>query len=427
MDVNEAIERLYSLQKFGIKLGLSNIENLLEHIGNPQNSLKAIHIAGTNGKGSTSSFLASILMECGYKTGLYTSPHFVQFNERVRINGKEIPDEYIAEFVANNNDFITEHKLTFFEVTTALAFRYFADQRVDYAVIETGLGGRLDATNTISPVASVITSISLEHTEILGDTIEQIAGEKGGIIKKSSKVFLGRLPFKAENVLIDISRDLGTEVFKVADYTNEQKGSLGYVSPLLTFDSIETPLRGIYQKYNASLAILVLSEALGIVNPELITKGINNVIKNSGIQGRYEIYSESPRVIFDSAHNKEGIDSFLTAFGEEARNYGSKVLLFGAMRDKAIEEMLQSLNPFFDEIRFNSIDYQRAATVDDLAFIARKLGLRFKMENSGADYILDFLRTHGPSDCLVVLGSMYVLGEIKKQLLTKKKLDIFSQ
>lgn len=188
-EINKALDRLYSLQKFGMKLGLDNITSLLEYLGNPQKNFKSFHVAGTNGKGSTTSFMASILMEAGYRTGLYTSPHFIRFNERVRVNGVEIPDQYIVEFISGINGFIVIHKPTFFEVTTALAFKYFSDEKVEYAAIETGLGGRLDATNVLAPLASVITSISLEHTEILGDTLEKIAFEKGGIIKRGGKVF----------------------------------------------------------------------------------------------------------------------------------------------------------------------------------------------------------------------------------------------
>jgi dihydrofolate synthase/folylpolyglutamate synthase len=193
MDIDTSLKKLFSLHKFGIKLGLENTIGFLNHLGNPQQKLKTIHIAGSNGKGSTSSFIASILQEYEYKIGLYTSPHFVKFNERVVINGKQIEDEYIATFVSDNESYIDEHQLTFFEVTTVLAFQYFKDMNTDYCVIETGLGGRLDSTNVLNPLATVITSISLEHTNVLGNTIEQIAAEKSAIIKSNSKVFIGML------------------------------------------------------------------------------------------------------------------------------------------------------------------------------------------------------------------------------------------
>ena len=208
MTIEHALTKLFALHTFGMKLGLDNIKNFLDHIGNPQKKLKTIHVAGSNGKGSTSAFLSSILQELGNKVGLYTSPHFVRYNERIRINGIEIPDTYVAGFVQKYDKFIEEHKLTFFEVTTAIAFQYFVDEKVDIAVIETGLGGRLDATNVLSPLATVITSISLEHTHILGDTIEKITTEKAGILKSSVPVFTGLLPTEAIKIIEDKGAEL---------------------------------------------------------------------------------------------------------------------------------------------------------------------------------------------------------------------------
>ena len=201
MNIQLALDKLFSLHQFGIKLGLDKIIHLLNYLGNPQDKIQTLHLAGSNGKGSTASFIASIMMEAGYTTGLYTSPHFVRFNERVRIDGIEIPDDYIASFMSELDSYIDEHQPTFFELTTALAFKYFYENKVDYAVIETGLGGRLDATNIIKPMASIITNISLEHTNILGDKIEQIAFEKACIIKDDVPVFTGLLLETAENVI----------------------------------------------------------------------------------------------------------------------------------------------------------------------------------------------------------------------------------
>jgi dihydrofolate synthase/folylpolyglutamate synthase len=190
--INHYLQILFNLHNRGIKLGLENTQEFLDLLGNPQKKIKCIHVAGSNGKGSTSSFIASILTEAGYKTGLYTSPHFIRYNERIRINGQIIPDKYVIAFMEEYEKLIYDTNLTFFEVTTVLAFKYFADKEVDYAIIETGLGGRLDATNVINPLASVITSISLEHTNILGNTIEEIAKEKGGIIKPGVPLFFGQ-------------------------------------------------------------------------------------------------------------------------------------------------------------------------------------------------------------------------------------------
>lgn len=420
-EISSALERLYSLQKFGMKLGLDNITALLEYTGNPQKNFKSFHIAGTNGKGSTTSFISSILTESGYKTGLYTSPHFVRFNERVRINGKEIPDEYIVEFISSINRFIDTNKPTFFEVTTALAFKYFSDENVEYAAIETGLGGRLDATNTLTPLASVITSISLEHTEILGDTLEKIAFEKGGIIKQGGKVFTGILPEAAENTIRSICSQNNAELFQLSDYILQEKESLRLKTESLVLEKIEPSLYGTHQRNNAALAVLTLNKTLGLNNSGHILSGLKNVVQNTGIEGRYEVYNKRPRIIFDSAHNLEGIESFLSAFLRQKDEFSRKTLLFGVMRDKAIKEMLVALSPYFDEIHLNTIDYDRAAGLDELDRISKDLCINAVPESSGADFIADFAHNRGKSECLVVLGSMYVLGKIKEELLKKKK------
>ncbi|MCU7499866.1 MAG: bifunctional folylpolyglutamate synthase/dihydrofolate synthase [Ignavibacteria bacterium] len=417
-EIKQALDRLYSLQKFGIKLGLDNITALLEYLGNPHKNFKSFHIAGTNGKGSTTSFISSILIEEGYKTGLYTSPHFIRFNERVRIQGKEIPDEYIVEFITGINRFIDIHKPTFFEVTTALAFKYFSDMNVEYAAVETGLGGRLDATNTLNPLASIITSISLEHTEILGGTLEKIAFEKGGIIKNGCRVFTGILPEEAEKTIRNICSEKKAELFRLSDYL--EKESTGLKTESLRLEKIEPALFGPYQKNNAALAVLTLNKTLGLNNPRHIDSGLKNVVKNSGIQGRYEVYLEQPRIIFDSAHNPEGIESFLSAFIPQKDEFRKKTLLFGVMRDKAVKEMLTALAPYFDEIHLNTIDYDRAAGLDELERIGLELGINCFQEKNGADFVESFSKKE-KGECLVVLGSMYVLGKIKEELLKKKK------
>lgn len=419
-EINAALEKLYSLQKFGIKLGLDNISALLEHLGSPQNNFRSFHIAGSNGKGSTSSFISSILIESGFKTGLYTSPHFVRFNERVRINGEEIPDDYIVEFISGLHGFIDEYKPTFFEVTTALAFRYFSDLKVEYAVIETGLGGRLDATNVLVPLASVITSISLEHTEILGHSLEEIASEKGGIIKKGGKVFIGTLPQAAEKTISDICKEKEAELFRLSDHISSEGGNFKLKTDSLHIEQIEPSLYGPYQKKNAALAVLTLNKTINLSSLDSIRNGLKNVVRNSGIQGRYEIFNESPRVIFDSAHNLEGITNFLSAFLQESSRFTRKTLLFGVMRDKAYKEMLKDLKPYFDEIHLTSIDYERAAKLEELEEVSKELAINAQMEKSGAEFISKFVQ-NDKSQCLVVLGSMYVLGKIKEDLLKKKK------
>src|ERR1035437_8288518 len=224
MNIDNSLKKLFSLHSFGIKLGLDNIKSFLNQTVNPYEKIKMFHVAGSNGKGSTSSFLASILMEYDYKVGLYTSPHFVKFNERIKVNGAEISNDSIASFIDKYEKLIDDLHITFFEVTTAMTFEYFQTKKVDYAVIETGLGGRLDATNVINSVASVITSISLEHTKILGYTIEEIAGEKAGIIKRGVPVFVGKLPFKAIETIEKKCLEFNSDLFKIIDYIIEKPG-----------------------------------------------------------------------------------------------------------------------------------------------------------------------------------------------------------
>jgi dihydrofolate synthase/folylpolyglutamate synthase len=415
MDIEKHLNKLFSLHTFGVKLGLNNMRQILTLLGQPQNKLKTIHIAGSNGKGSTAAFIASMLQEMKFRIGLYTSPHFVSFNERIKINGKEIPDEKIARFIEVYERNIDMFKLTFFEATTAMAFKYFHDEKVDYAVIETGLGGRLDATNLIKPLSAVITSISLEHTEILGDTIEKIAEEKAGIIKERCNVFIGKLPDEAEDVIEQKCKQLNCELYKLDDYITEKNDSLELYTEELELDEWIMPLKGKYQKYNAALASLVVSKTLNNDNFRVVENGIKNVITNTGLQGRYEFYNSKPDIIFDSAHNPEGVFNFLSEFKGSKGKYSKTVLLFGVMKDKAIKEMMMLFNDSFDEINVTEIAYERACSIDELKEVAEQLNINVGKISNPAEYVLKF-REEESSKCLVVLGSMYLLGYIKSQL-----------
>lgn len=415
MTYQESIDKLFSLHTLGVKLGLDNIISFLSKIGNPQNKLKCFHIAGSNGKGSTSSFIASILMEHRCKVGLYTSPHFVRFNERIKINGKEIPDSFVAEFINKHEKLIDELALTFFEVTTAIAFAWFAENKVDYAVIETGLGGRLDATNVIDPLASVITSISLEHTNILGNTLEQITKEKAGIIKKGRMVFIGKLPPEAEKVIESKCEELNSELFKISEYINEKKDSPELYTEEMEYDDWDIPLKGDYQKYNAALAALVIIKVLDEENPDIIRKGIADIVRNTGLRGRYEFFNKRPDIIFDSAHNPEGVENFLKEFNKNIKKFNKRVLIFGAMRDKSVYEMLGMLKNSFTDFYITTIANERALTINELEKICGELGIQIKALDKPAEFVADF-RKNEPDSCLVVLGSMYILGEIKTHL-----------
>ena len=414
MDPETSLKKLFSLHTFGIKLGFENIVGFLNHLGNPQKEVKTIHIAGSNGKGSTASFISSILQEFGYKVGLYTSPHFVKFNERVVINGKQIDDDYIANFISNHENYIDEHQLTFFEVTTAMAFQYFREMKPDYCVIETGLGGRLDATNVLDPLAVVITSISLEHTNVLGNSIEQIAFEKVEIIKRNSKVFTGILVSEAMDVVINKCKETQSEIFKIENYISNDLNNIR----LSTDDSVlplNPPLRGNYQKKNAALAALCVSKTFQLQDEQNYLNGISNVCLNTGLQGRFEYFHKSPDIIFDSAHNPEGIENFLAEFNTNLYSYNNKSVLFGAMRDKSIADMLKMLANTFDDLYISQIQYERAASLEEISVECQKLNINCNQVKKPAEFIINF-KTSPDNECLVVLGSMYLLGEIKQVL-----------
>ncbi|MFA7421683.1 MAG: folylpolyglutamate synthase/dihydrofolate synthase family protein [Melioribacteraceae bacterium] len=424
MEIKPALDKLYSLHQFGIKLGLESTLLLLDQIGNPHKKLKCFHIAGSNGKGSTASFIASILVEHGFKVGLYTSPHFVRFNERIKINGREISDEKIVQFISKLEKYIDECRPTFFELTTALAFEHFAEENVDYAVIETGLGGRLDATNVIDPLASVITSISLEHTTHLGNTIEKIAFEKAGIIKKKKPVFIGAVTQVAENVIIDKANEENSECYISKDFVVKNENHIAVKVKGNHFTIYNTPLLGDHQLMNAALAIKAVSETIENIKPLMVSRGIQKVLQNSKIEGRYEVFNDYPRIIFDSAHNPEGVGVFVEQFKKEYRNYEEKILIFGAMKDKSIGSMLSCLLPFFDQIIVTSIQDERAANPEEIKVLVDNPKIKAVDLDSAFKYLSDFLKTP-KNACLVVLGSMYLLGEIKSKII-EKKLDIES-
>lgn len=416
MTNKEAIDKLYSLQLYGVKLGLDNIKLFMGELNNPEKKLKVFHVAGSNGKGSTSSFIASILMEAGYKVGLYTSPHFVRFNERIKINGKEINDENVREFVEKYEEFIFKNHITFFEAATALAFDYFQKNNVDYAVIETGLGGRLDATNVVNPLASVITSISLEHTNILGSSIDSITKEKAGIIKPNTSVFVGKLPQESISIIEKICNELKCELFLLEDYINLRGDEIELYTEEINFNKLKSPLPGAYQLLNAALAGVTVYKTIGISVPSVLKKGIEHVITNTGISGRFEYVKKNPDIILDSAHNFEGVENFINEFKKRSKQYKKKFLLFSVLHDKSFDLMLLLLKHYFDEIYFYELKNERALTIDELKSKQSVLDIDFKYFISIEEAMNEFNQNSSKDDCLVVLGSMYLIGDMKSYL-----------
>jgi dihydrofolate synthase/folylpolyglutamate synthase len=319
---------MYQLQgASAYKKDLTNVNILAEHLDNPQKKLKCIHVAGTNGKGSTSHMLASVLQEAGYKVGLYTSPHLKDFRERIKINGTEISEDFVCEFIEKHKSFFEENDMSFFEMSVGLAFDYFAKEKVDIAVIEVGLGGRLDATNIITPLVSVITNIGIDHVQFLGNTFESIATEKAGIIKPQIPVVIGEYTAKTQPVFSEKASANKAEIYFASDLISE------------TFPS---DLLGDYQDHNKKTVIqtiTILNEQTDFkVSSENLKSGLMHVVRNTGLLGRWQQLGKNPKVICDTAHNKNGLEMVLNQIQKETFDHLHIVL--GVVNDKELDEVL---------------------------------------------------------------------------------------
>jgi dihydrofolate synthase/folylpolyglutamate synthase len=424
-DYSRQIKYLYSLQGRGMKFGLRNIRALLKSVGNPQNAYPSIHVAGTNGKGSTTCFLASMFMEGGYRTGLYTSPHLVSFTERIRIQGREITQNRLAKYVEVLRPSIESNRATFFEATTAIAFLYFADEGVDIALIETGLGGRLDSTNVVEPILSVITNIGLDHMEYLGPTIKQIAAEKAGIIKSKTPIVVGNVIPEAETVLRRTARRKQARFSRsheVVDMTISSGGRVAFDAPGVHIKPAMLGLDGSYQRVNARLAVAavrVLLDRPGFrrLFPRLgalaVQRGIEHVKKNTGLHGRLDAVG---RVILDVAHNPDGLRTAVGSILESGVT--NLTAVFGAMKDKAYLEMLRQLAWVAETVVVVQPHTPRAASAKRLHTAARRLGVRAVLGGTVANGLKLAL---GSKSRILVTGSHYVVGEAMEYLRTRKK------
>ncbi|RMG76054.1 MAG: bifunctional folylpolyglutamate synthase/dihydrofolate synthase, partial [Bacteroidetes bacterium] len=311
--------------KAAYKADLETIQKLDEYFQHPHRHFKTVHVGGTNGKGSVSSMIASVLQEAGFKTGLYTSPHLKDYRERIKINEKEIPEEFVTDFVWSHQKIIEQIQPSFFEITQMMAFQYFKQQKADVAVIEVGMGGRLDSTNIIYPELSVITNIGYDHVQFLGNTLEQIAFEKAGIIKPETPVIIGKKQPETENIFISKARELNALLFFSEDFPE-----FNYACDL----------KGSYQKENiqtAAVVIEVLRKKISI-SQKAIERGFANVVKNTGIKGRWQILNEKPLIIADTAHNKEGL--YLVLKQIKQQKFKNLHIVLGMVNDKAIDEIL---------------------------------------------------------------------------------------
>ena len=376
------------------KKDLTNILALSKELGFPEQKFKSIHVAGTNGKGSTSHILASILQEAGYKVGLYTSPHLKNFTERIRINGVEISEEKVTEFINGNKDFLEQQKMSFFEMTVGLAFDYFASEKVDIAIIEVGLGGRLDSTNSITPEVAVITNIGLDHTQFLGETLPEIAFEKAGIIKKNIPVVIGEEQAAVKSVFIAKAAKEGAPIYFASD------ASETYISDLV----------GDYQIQNSKTAVAAIKILKGYqVSKENIKNGLLNVVKNTNLKGRWQVLQEHPKVICDTAHNKEGLAIVLNQLKKQP--FKKLHIVLGVVADKKLETILP-LFPSSADYYFCKPAISRGLSEAVLEANAKKFDLLGKKYSSVKLALKSALLNANQQDIIYVGGSTFVVAEI---------------
>ena len=390
--------RLPIYQRIGAaayKADIGNIVTATKHLKNPHTQFKSIHIAGTNGKGSTAHMLASILQESGKKVGLYTSPHLKDFRERIKINGEIIAQKDVVRFVKENQKKFEKMELSFFEFTVAMAFDYFAKQKVDIAIIETGLGGRLDSTNIIKPELAIITNISLDHTHLLGNTIEKIATEKAGIIKNKTPVIIGRKQKKTTSIFKNISKEKNANLI----YASSQK-------------EYASDLKGEYQKENINTALTAIKQLKKqgwVISEDDIEHGLLKIVDNTQLLGRWQILSSNPQIICDTAHNEEGIKEIAKQLSNS--KYKQLHIVFGTVNDKNLDVILDDL-PKDAEYYFCNANIVRAMNAKDLKQKAAIHQLKGRIFPSVKEALKCAKDNANPKDLIFVGGSTFVVAEV---------------
>lgn len=423
MNYDETIDFLYHqlpvFQREGksaYKANLNNTHALDEHFGFPHKSFKTIHVAGTNGKGSVSHMLSSILQHAGYNVGLYTSPHLLDMRERIKVNGLMCSKQFVVDFVAENRTIIDRIKPSFFELMVLMAFRYFEKQKVDIAVVEVGMGGRLDSTNIITPLLSVITNIGLDHTQFLGNSLQQIAGEKGGIIKPEIPVVVGEKDVRTAPVFQNLANTLGSEItFADEQYlwrksTPTQSGQEIKYLKNGVLEPYTIDLMGSYQKRNLATVLAstdVLKNELNISNDN-IHLGLSNIVASTGLLGRWQILSESPKIICDTGHNKEGLEFVIDQL--KAVKSTKIHLVLGLVNEKNPIEIL-SLFPPDSRFYLTEADIPRAMKISFLTEAATQLGLNFTREKNVQNAIQNARFNAKEQDVVFIGGSTFVVAE----------------
>ena len=399
----ETIDWLFSnlpmFQRIGasaFKKDLTNITELCEYLGNPQNKFKSIHVAGTNGKGSTSHMLASILQEAGYKTGLTTSPHLKDFRERMRINGVMCEEDFVVDFVNKHEKKIIDQQASFFEIAIAMSFEYFAQQKVDIAVIETGLGGRLDSTNIIQPELAVITNIGLEHTQFLGDTLEKIAFEKGGIIKVNTPVVIGETTTETKTVFTEIAKERNAEIIFAEDKF---------------FQDLPSDLKGAYQVKNRRTVLTAIEQIQKQgwkISEDNIKAGLLNVVKNTNLRGRWDVLNQNPLIVADTAHNPHGLLEIANQINEQP--YNQLHLVLGFVNDKDVAQSL-SFFPKMATYYFCEPDVPRKLPIDELRSVVPKELKDIHYFDSVEKALKAAKEAASENDMIYIGGSTFVVAE----------------
>ncbi len=396
--LNWMFARLPMFQQKGKSAYKDKLDNTLAfaaHLHHPEKKFKSVHVGGTNGKGSSSHMLASVLQEAGYKTGLYTSPHLKDFRERVRIDGKPVNEKFVIDFIQRNLFFLEEHQLSFFEMTVGMAFDYFAREKVDIAIIEVGLGGRLDATNIITPEVALITNIGLDHVDMLGDTLSKIAFEKAGIIKKNIPI-----------VISEYQRDTAETFEAVA---NAKNAKLIYAERAVQ-KKYKTSLLGNYQSKNLTGVVTVLKELKGFeVREEHIVDGLLNVSRNTGLKGRWQILGTEPKVVCDTAHNSEGLAIVLQQISQQ--HYGRLHIVLGFVKDKNLDAILP-LFPKNADYYFCRPNIPRGLDVEILQQEAKAFGMNGKHYTSVAKAYDAALQNAETIDFVFIGGSTFTVAEV---------------
>lgn len=427
MDYKEVVAFLYKQLpvfhregKKAFKPGLGNIQQLCERLGNPQDSFKALHIAGTNGKGSSSHFMASILQEHGYRVGLYTSPHLKSFTERIKINGQNVAEDWVVQFVEKNLELIQDIKPSFFEWTVLMAFSYFKEQQVDWAIIETGLGGRLDSTNIIHPQACLITNISWDHQDILGDTLELIAGEKAGIIKERVPICISERQSFSEGIFQKKAEEMHAPIVFAEDkiqwisynMVQEKLQLRGNSCEHATFE-ISSPYAGEYQVKNIAGVLAwceqIQNEGIIPLQWDKILKGIENSKTNTQLHGRWELIQKNPWIVADTGHNESGITQLLAQVKKQ--NQGDLWIILGMVADKDIHLVLK-LFPKEAHYIFCQAQNPRALTSENLQKMALEHGLMGFCENDVNKAIETAKHSARENDFILITGSTYLVAEI---------------